>query len=404
MAADAGPKQLPKSQDRAEELRVLRFLGLFARLDDESGYLHDLAEEAQKISASPISWDHVIRTAEVQGIAPLLYYRLKHNPAGIPAASMRMLKGLYLRHRLLWEVRTSVLGEIVAGCEERGIAVTLLKGAALAHLLYPEPGLRPSSDIDLLVPEAHIPAACDLLGSMGFHLPPVTSPKAYLQKHLPQATLSREGETVRVDLHHHLLKQGRPNRIDVAGSSVPPLEFSLGAGGSAARTLNLEDTLRYLCLHFCDIGHEPLSPVSGNTRLIWAADITGFAGRYAGDVDWERIGRLYPFVIGTLALLSFLTPLPGALEPVVPIRSSARPAGVGEGYRGWPGAPLARHGLKGSVPMLKETFFPTEWWLRLYYGLGTGRSVYYHRWLGHPLHILTHVGRLVRRRLGAAPG
>jgi len=404
MTVNAIPKHLLKSQGRAEERQILRFLGLFARLDDEAGYLHDLAKEAKKITASSISWNDIIQNAEVQGIAPLLYYRLRQNAVDIPAASVRTLKGLYIRHRRSWEVRTSVLQEIAAGCEERGIPLTLLKGAALAHLLYPEPGLRPSSDIDILVPEAHIPAACDLLKFIGFDLPSITSPKAYLQKHLPQATLGREGEMVKVDLHHHLLKQGRPNRIDIAGNSAPPLKFSLGAGGPAARTLNLEDTLRYLCLHFCDIGHEPLSPVSGNTRLIWATDIIGFSERYAGDINWEKLAEFYPFVIGTLSLLSFLTPLPAGLDPHVPIRSSSEPAGVGEGYRGWPGTPFARQGWKGSISLLVKTFFPSEWWLRLYYSLGIPGSVYYHEWLGHPLHILAHVGRLIRRRIGGTPG
>ena len=78
---------------------------------------------------------------------------------------------------------------------------------------------------------------------------------------------------------------------------------------------------------------------------------------------------------------------------------SARPRGVGRGYLGWPGTPFAGLARKERGVLLRETFLPSEWWLRLYYGLGIDGAVYYHRLLKHPTHVAAHFMRLVRRRL-----
>ena len=39
----------------------------------------------------------------------------------------------------------------------------LVQGAALSHLVYPEPGLRPMSDLDILVPRSEIWRAGQIL-------------------------------------------------------------------------------------------------------------------------------------------------------------------------------------------------------------------------------------------------
>jgi hypothetical protein len=35
-----------------------------------------------------------------------------------------------------------------------------------------------------------------------------------------------------------------------------------------------------------------------------------------------------------------------------------------------------------------DAFFPSAWWLRLYYGVGGTASWFWYRWIRHPLHIL----------------
>jgi hypothetical protein len=50
--------------------------------------------------------------------------------------------------------------------------------------------------------------------------------------------------------------------------------------------------------------------------------------------------------------------------------------------------------------VVRDTLFPSEWWLRLRYGLGSVRPLLWHRWVLHPLYILGHVGRVLLERMG----
>jgi len=49
---------------------------------------------------------------------------------------------------------------------------------------------------------------------------------------------------------------------------------------------------------------------------------------------------------------------------------------------------------------LRDTIFPSEWWLRLRYKLGSVRPLFWHRWIRHPLYILGHVARVFLEWLG----
>jgi hypothetical protein len=390
--------------DPYTEERALLLLRPFARTS--GGSAGEIEQAAEAVDCSGLSWDDVISAAEAQGLSGLLYYHCRRNAVDLPHGVRRTLKGLYLRQRRSVEIKADTLGKIVTSFEGDGIDLFILKGVALSHIVYPEPGLRPSSDIDLYVPSMQIDRAREALSELGFQWQDGgNSPgKAFEEKHLPPATLFVDGDAVKIDLHHHLLKKGRPNRIAHPCPTAAPIVFSVGDGELAARTLGIEDTLRYLSLHFCDLGHEPISPVSGNTRLIWAVDIIAFAARFADDVDWESLARRFPWVIGTLDLLRFFLPFPRALESRLPSPVGARPEGVGRGYLGWPGTAFAGRKWRQRSTLLRETFFPPEWWLRLYYGLGISRRVYYHRLVGHPAHIAGHVGRLAARRLRLLAG
>ena len=73
-----------------------------------------------------------------------------------------------LRHRQANQIRTGLLSKIITACEKAGVQLILLKGAALFHLVYPEPGLRPMRDLDLLIHPSQAPVMETLLGDLGF--------------------------------------------------------------------------------------------------------------------------------------------------------------------------------------------------------------------------------------------
>ena len=245
------------------------------------------------------------------------------------------------------------------------------------------------------------------------------------QRHLPTATLQTEGLFIQVEIHHQLLSDyfdsaisylrsmalpilgsvssrrlSQNGRIRSASASTGlnglkllPLPFTLG--DLTAYTLSLEDMLRHLGQHLTSHVN-----VWDFARLIWVADIVSWAERFAPQIDWERIERQQRGIIDTLSLLHFMTPLSEDLLDRAGIEIGRVPRQIGVEYQGWPQADRAVWRVKGNWRILHDTLCPSEWWLRLRYKLGSSRSLFWYRWIRHPLYILGHVVRVAAERMG----
>ncbi len=379
-----------------------RLLALCARAECSAAHYERLAQEAARLP----SWQSLPALAEAQGMAPLFYAHLKAAGIQAPPAVRRQLQGLYLRHRHANQVRLRVLREILVAFEAAGIQALVLKGAALVHLVYAEPALRPMSDLDLLVSRADVRRAQALLAELGFDAPLPPGP-ALPHRHLPVASLQTEGLLVQVEVHYklssdyfdHLISRARWRlarrwaRDQGAGMTAAPRPLALA--GQTAHTLSCEDMLGHLCQH---LASHVNAWESG--RLIWMADVVSLAERFAPEIDWELVRRQSPFVLDTLSLLHCSTPLSEQLLSRAGVRVGPAPQGIGVIYQGWPQAVDWR--ARGVGGVLNDTFFPSEWWLRLRYMLGSARPLRFawHRWLRHPLYILGHVARALLERLG----
>jgi hypothetical protein len=105
--------------------------------------------------ASPLRWDRVVYQAQWYGITALVFHHLRglESRDMVPAQAMGQLKATYLAN---WAKNThsrAELRRVLDVLKEQEIPVILLKGAALAEAVYGDVGLRPMSDLDLLVPE-----------------------------------------------------------------------------------------------------------------------------------------------------------------------------------------------------------------------------------------------------------
>ncbi len=359
-----------------------------ARVEDDPAQHHQLAQTASELT----TWADLPAHAERHGLGPLLYTHLQAAGVSVPARIKLELQGLYLRHRYANRVRAQVLAEILATYRAAGIQALVLKGAALAHLVYPQPGLRPMRDLDLLVRKSEAGQAQQLLTDLGFEVPLLSPTDPLPGKHLAAATRPVEGLSISVEIHHNLFNIGSPASLELDDLVVSPLAFALE--GQTAYTLPYEEMLWHLCQHLMLIA-QPF-------RLIWLADIVGLAERFAPEIDWGRVERQYPLVLSTLSLFHFMTPLSERLRRTAPLKIGRAPQGIGLEFQGWPRTSIRqqRAAGKGYGRILADTFFPAEWWLRLYYGLGSARPLFWSRWLRHPLHILSWVRRLLLERLG----
>lgn len=326
-------------------------------------------------------WAGLPAQAEAHGLVPLLYSHLQTAGVSLPLPVKRELQALYLRHHHANTVRVAALADILAAFQSAGIEARVLKGAALAHLVYPQPGLRPMRDLDILVKPSEARRAQQILAGLGFVAPlPLHLP----DKHLPAAARPSEGLSVSVELHHNLFNAARPASLTLEQLAGPPLTFCLS--GLTVSTLGCAEMLWHLCEHVAYHANiwEPL-------RLVWVADIVGFAEQFAAQIDWALVRWRYPLVLSTLSLFHFITPLSATLRAQAALNLSVPPAGVGQEFAGWPrvSIPQQRAAGKSYRRILADTFYPPEWWLRLHYRLNAVQPVFRQRWLLHPWRVLT---------------
>ncbi|MFP4345722.1 MAG: nucleotidyltransferase family protein [Anaerolineales bacterium] len=336
------------------------------------------------------AWEGLPRQAAVHGMGPLLYRALKEVEVTPPAEIRRALQGLYLRSRCANEVRFAVLQNVLAAFEEAEISAVVLKGAALAHLVYADPALRPMGDVDLWVDGARHLEAQRLLRRLGFDAPLPADGVASCDHHLPQAMCRVDDVTVKIEIHHALMAQA----LHLAPRDLPLLGCEIA--GRRAQALAPTEMLWHLCQHL--VNH---ALVFRPVRLLWMADLARYLERFGSEVDWERVAQRYPIVRDVLALVHAVVPLPAAVLRQAAIVSYPPPAGAGESFRGWPSASLdqQRRAGKGWGRILGDTFLPPEWWLRLHHGRGPGRALLWQRWFAHPWEIGGWVGHLVRGRI-----
>ena len=342
--------------------------------DDED--VHALGAVARRIE----DWRGLSSEAESHGLAPLVQRNLARAGVCLPADTRRELLALTIRHRRANEIFSRTLRDVLDAFAADGINAIVLKGAALAHVLYPVAGLRPMSDVDLLVDRRLARRAQRLLVELGFRAPVKPDVRRLVgHHHLPPATKQVAGHAVQVEIHRDAMS---PDCLaSLTTKHVTRLrQFMLH--GRSAYTLDHEDMLHHLCRH--------LGERSALVRLIWIADIVGYASRFDDEIDWQKLARLHPFVLNTLSLLHLVNPLPRkltrrAIPPPPPVTH-----GVGIGLE--PLATTLRFDRRLDE-MWRDLLCPSEWWLRLYYGVNSTTSLWWCRLVRHPVHLGRWLGR-----------
>lgn len=346
----------------------------------DSSCVEGVGSDEFATSWGEMNWDEVIGEAENQGLGPIVYHCLMQANAHVPDRAKISFQGLYLRHRRANRLRIEILREILAALEARGIDVLVLKGAALAHLIYSEPGLRPMRDLDLLVHPADALPAGNILSEMGFQALQADD-EALPGKHLQNAMLQRAGITVSVEVHYNLFERFATRSMTLETLRAPPMMFD--CGDLAAFALGPGDMLLHLSEHIAYHASiwEPI-------RLIWIVDLVTYAERFVDVIDWEEVRTKDPIVIKQLSLFHHVVPLSQRLQAASGAPIALTIGGIGREFKGWPRYRWRELRMQSPQDALRETLFPSEWWLRLHYRLNSTESLAPYRWLWHPLYVL----------------
>ena len=151
--------------------------------------------------ARDVCWEQVPPIAAEQRIGPLLYWHLREYGIPYPNHIRRTLAAIFARQKAIAMAQTETLAEIIAALRAARIESVVLKGGALAHILFPEPGLRPMEDLDILVSPDQGEAARVILCNLGFRAPAPTTRYERLQHHLPLAQRMTDDILVSVEIH-----------------------------------------------------------------------------------------------------------------------------------------------------------------------------------------------------------
>lgn len=139
-----------------------------------------------------------------------------------------------------------VLLEVAGTFERRGIEFRVLKGPALAHTAYPEPGWRDFGDIDLLVHGADMCAAVEALEEQ--NATRLFDPVGTLyESHLGKSVTMRTFAGWEVDLHRNIAHGPWGALIDPESLWSPAASFDLG--GRSLPTLTPEAHLAHALVH-----------------------------------------------------------------------------------------------------------------------------------------------------------
>jgi hypothetical protein len=360
-------------------------LALCARVQGHPAQYKQLKQQA--LALTETGWRALPAQAESHGLTPLVYAHLQAAGISAPAVAQQQLQARAMQHSHANRVRAKTMAEVLAAFQASNIDALVLKGAALAHLIYPQPGLRPMRDVDLLVSPSQARQAQNLLAELGFNasLPGDSLPA----KHLPNAQRRAEGLPVSIEIHHNLYSNGAPaTELEALRPKAVPFTIE----GVTACALGYEDMLEHIYQHM------RVNILLDSLRLVWIADLVSLAEGYANEIDWPRVN---PRVRNALALCHWLTPLSDELRQTASLNVDHPPTGIGQEFQGWPRYALAAQRHKGYAAILRDTFFPAEWWLRFYYGLGSspGPTLWWGRLERHPLHILGWVGHYLWHRV-----
>ncbi|RTZ99167.1 MAG: hypothetical protein DSY90_01965 [Deltaproteobacteria bacterium] len=333
-----------------------RILFSCARLEMHSVHRRRLAAACEGYT----EWDALLHLAEAHGMGPLLNRHIAAAKLNVPPSFIRGLRLLALRHRQANTINVDSLREILSLARSEGLACLVLKGAALCHTLYPEIGLRPMRDIDLLLDAKDARHLHRLLQKEGFAASTQPIPPDHF--HLPALYQTVGGLRVCVELHQGLYSPIPPYNQSPPFSVLYRDPISFDVNGITAHTLNNEAMLIHLFQHGF---HAPL--VFEPYKLISVADIISLVEKEVETIDWDKLRSACPHLFNSLQYFHYMTAWTDQVLTKIPLKNRAVPSGVGASYAGWPRVRLSGWRERGVVAMLRHTLFPLQWWMLIYY-------------------------------------
>ena len=273
-AYSGGPERVRVLTGRERELLLTA-----ARL-----FLGNARDDEALSGLSGLDWPSLSDMAAKEGMSGVLALQLERLARtyrlNLPLEPLSLaLRGTFVANGALF---AELLG-LRAVLQEKGIRAILLKGGALATTAYGgQIGLRPLSDLDLLMQEADLPVVREALLERGFRTAS------------PSGTLLAKG-SVMFDLHRDLINASRIRRRASAfhfdGEALWKKAVPLDPGDRSLLVLSPAHQFLHLAVH---------AQKHSFSRLIWFLDLA----LVSRQLDWEEL-LLQAQTTGTLRPVAY---------------------------------------------------------------------------------------------------
>lgn len=234
----------------------------------------------EQLMMGEIAWDKLMPLAARHGMVALLHKHLvESGHSNVPSEFMKRLnienRRLRAQHLFL-TAQTLKVSKLLSG---HNIPHLHYKGVVLDQLLYGGHSLRPSGDMDILVPESQVHTVRDLLLAQGY------TPKLAMHKHQEQIILQRYKDYGFVhSQHNHTVEVHWKLMSDEFGGKFDYNYFNgrqqiVHVNQQPLATFALPDMYLTLACHGALHRYECLK---------WLIDINEIATRYPS-IDWLGI-------------------------------------------------------------------------------------------------------------------
>ncbi len=278
----------------------------------------DRMQELDLHSFSTADWDLLVSKAHAEGVAPFVYWTLSKSGkfSSLPESARNLLRAMYSG---TWMHNQKILKELevlVRLFYQAHIPVVVLKGACFSLTIYPDIGLRPMGDLDILVPKTKLADAIKIASALGYadKLPEASPGLNDLLSH--HACLQKMGNPpITLEIHHSLVADKSfvySVPVDWFWTQTELLDVSLQTKFTGLQMLTPIAQILFAATH------AMLQHGGKNAPLRWFYDLDRLIQVYSERLDWDLLlsqARQFEWSSALDAALSqmvtyFNTPIP----------------------------------------------------------------------------------------------
>jgi Uncharacterised nucleotidyltransferase len=271
--------------------------------------------EMNELIRRPMDWNSILESAHWHGVAPLVYKNLIKCglSSQVPNEIIKALKSTYRKQVIRNTLLFAELDRLLAAFEQSRIPIIPLKGVVIARLIYKDIGLRPMSDIDVLVKRSDISRAMELMPALGYRQHGKENLIQLLDKrhHVVYLNLSSR---IPLEIHWDIDSQDHPALIRPTISNLMEIWWARARGPSSdyrvVSYLHPIDLICHLSTHF--FKHRFINQNAGfvsSAALIQLCDIYNVVDFFQAEIDWDQLKvesqkiGIYQIVSATLSIV-----------------------------------------------------------------------------------------------------